>query len=288
MSPSPVRALSGVLAALLLISLAAGASSRDRNGGNPPLGGDGSTEAPPPPDILATVPVRLFPRPAQISTDTRLWTNRGLHAAGGATTISQIQRVNIVCELESATTLMTLRISSMSTGEVRFEQTTQSLAPLAPGRTMRLVIPAETNLVLASDGAGTLEIPLPDNALAVLRRAGDIWSPMLTALGQFASFSEARPVTFNGRPCLAIRMQEPRLPGLLSGTLYLDAATFMPVGQETNMVRDILISGRTTILEWQTVAGIQVPKVIRLEGTDGTATLRFTSVSFITTSGPLG
>jgi len=278
--PAILIALIAACAASMV--LAGAAQSRGGTGGN---GGNTSPPPPPPPpDILATVSTQLFSIPPTVTDTTRLWVNRSLNATGAAGIISSLIRVEIECELETDDNLLSLRILSSSTGSVRFEQTTQCLKPLSPPRSMCIDMPVGNASLTVTDTAGTRMLALPDDARAVLRRAGDIWSPSMMALGQFETVVSATPITYQGRPCVALALGGPRLPGLQSGTVYLDAVTYLPVGQETNIVRDILISGRTTIMEWQTISGVQVPKVIQHEGTDGTSTLRFTSVTLVTSN----
>ncbi len=280
-----------LLATLVLgaVVLALPASAQSDRGGNTGGVGGGSTGGRTGgggaviSDIVAVIPSPPYSMPANMTTATRAYANLALAAMGGATTLSQIKRVDMICEMESATTRMSIRCTSSSTGAMRFMQTVEGLNPAAPARTVCVeYVPNEKGLKVG-DGKTSQTIDAPDEAIQVFRRSADMWNPVLTALGQFESVERVDRVTFAGRPCLALALGRPRLPGLESGVLYLDATTYLPVGQVTNVVRDILISGTTTILEWQTISDIKVPLTIQIDGPDGVATLRIKAVNISTT-----
>lgn len=238
-------------------------------------------------DVLATIPTTMFSVPSTVTSTTRTWSNLAFTAMGGTSSLAKISRVDMTCVLETETVTMQLEITTVDGGDVRVRQTVEGIKPSSPPRTQTISLPAGSTTLTAIDDVGTQTFQVTAETAAVLRRAGDLWNPVLTMLGQFESVESVKRVSYGGKECNALILGKPRLPGLESGTLYLDATTNMPVGQETNVVRDILISGRSSILEWQTVSSIQVPKVIQMDGPDGITTLRITRLSLTLSTGTL-
>lgn len=238
-----------------------------------------------PADVLATVPTPLFSKPAKVTALTTTWTNLAFAAMGGTDNLTKISRVDATFEFENPAVKMDLEISAGNDGSARIIRTVECLNSKSPKEEVTISIPAKSSTISAIDKNGTQEFEASDETLATLKRVADMWNPMLTALGQFEEIERVEPAVYGGVACNALVLAKPRLPGLQSGKLYLDAATNLPVGYETNVVRDIVISGQSTILEWQTESSIKVPKMIRLEGPDGVTDLSIKQVKLTLVGG---
>lgn len=249
-----------------------------RSGGG--TGGSGSTT-----DYLSTLNRVIFPLPATTTATTRTWANRALAAAGSPEKLALIERVELSCVLTGQFGSMILDIQSRSSGGVVLTQTMEATSKDDEQRSTTFQVSAGSDRATVSDGGDPIALELPDSMLAFIRRAADIWSPTLTVLGHFESVESVSTQVVGMQTCSVLTMGKPRLEGLTDGKLYLNALTGLPVMWESTIVRDIPISGKYTILTWQTVSGIMVPLTVAVETPEGTALLIFNRVAFFRGNG---
>jgi len=278
---------SSILRCALIVAACAaigslGLASQDRSGG-----GDRSDSRVVIPDYLATLNARMFSIPKAPTALTRSWVNTVLNAQGGAEKLADLQRVEFTCELTGTFGVMTLDVTVSASGDLLFEQVVQTPYKGVPARSLTFSVTAGAERAVVGDGETKMAVPLAPGTLSALRRAGDMWNPMVTMLGQFEVIESVGAELVNGRPCLLLKMGKPRLDGLTTGSMWIDAVTFMPVAAETNVLRDVPISGKYTISDWQTVSGIQVPKSMSVVGPDGDTKLTFGKVKLYRGAGDL-
>lgn len=239
------------------------------------------------PDYLATVNPQLFSGPPTPTTLTRFWANTMLAAMGSPEKLANLARVHFYCELTGSFGTMALTIEANSRGETTFKQVLQSNEKGAPPRTISFSINSANERVVIGDGESENAAQIPPDALSALRRAGDMWNPVFTMMGQFERVESTTLTVLDGRSCTLLTLGTPRLPGLTSGKVWIDLATLLPVRYETNVLRDVPITGVSRITEWQLNSGIQIPRTILIDGPEGTSTLTFLKVGLFSTTGPL-
>jgi len=258
-------------------------AQRGGSGGGGTSGGGSS-----PTDYLPGLNKVIFSVPETPTTLTKNWMNAALVAMGNPQKLANIRRTEFVCEMAGTFGGLVLEVAASSDGAFFWKQIHSAPVKGPPERTMTLQLSADSRGARAgNDDDAEIAVELSEDVTKILRRSSDLWNPVLTTLGQFGTVEKVDSVMLGSRACTRLTMGSPRLQGLTSGLLYLDAVTSLPVAVETNVVRDIPISGQYTITEWQTVSGINVPRTLLVTGPDGTCTLTFHQVKLYGPSGEL-
>ncbi|MBX3355291.1 MAG: hypothetical protein KF724_06300 [Phycisphaeraceae bacterium] len=259
----------------------ASGNSRDRSGDNGGTNGTGTQLIEP----IDRIDRRLFSVTTTPTALTRQWMNSVLTATGSPQKHSNLSRFEFTCVVTGSFGTMTLEVASRNTGSVFFSQEIESTNRFDPIRLLKFEILDTSGRVTASDGDQPMTIPLPAEVMSALRRAGDIWSPMLTMLGQFEQVQSVSTQVIGLRTYTVLTMSQPKLPGMTEGRIFIDTTTGLPAMVDTTVLRDIPISGRYTITAWQTISGMQIPLTMILDGPDGRSNLTFTHMALYDTNG---
>lgn len=248
-----------------------------QNGGN-----TGST------DYVASLNSTLFSVAPGMNVNTRYWMNQALNGMGSPTKLGQIVKTEFECELVGGFGKMTLAVMSSSTGEMTFSQVLRPATAGIPGRSIAYTLSTSpAQFTASSNGGDPLVITPTAECIAMIRRTADLWNPVLTMMGQFGSVDSLGAAMVGTTPCAVLNMGSPRMAGMTSGRIYLNVNNYLVVATETTVTRDIPISGKYTIIEWQSVSGITLPKKVVMEGPDGVALLTFTTIRLYGASGLL-
>jgi len=218
--------------------------------------------------------------PTQVSPAAQEVIDRAAAAMGGAALFDAVQSVSFDCVMESEQGAMLMKVQARQGSGVLLEQSLTPPGAEEPIRHQVLATNAETGWArdLANEGVQLM----PSLVSTSVARAGDQWSFVRSALGQFGVVEHDGAGVFAGRACAKVRFTEPKSPGLAHLTMFFDDETGLPLGQETATASGSLISGTARIDEWQTVDGMMIPKKISVEGQTGQSTFNFTRVEFNT------
>lgn len=236
---------------------------------------------------LRAVNSKLFDVPGTPTALTKQWVNASFGAMGNPDKLPGVLRTEVICDLVGPFGKMNFNVTASGAGDVRFVHTIESTDATAPRRRTTYVLTPNSNVVYVDDGSGQKRCELPQTQVDTFRRIGDIWNPLLLAMGQFEQVDSTTTQTVGARTYTVLTMGKPKIDGLTAGKVYLDSATALPMMVETTVTRDIPISGKYTITSWNSIAGIQVPATATVEGPDGTCTLTFTKIALYTSSGAL-